>query len=132
MKANIIQAAKQGSHVIADERPSDGMSVTYEMYGYISHIYPRDYPQKKLADGMLNWRYDDGQIRAVASGLDRAQPKIYYQVAGEEWKIFPLDDFDNMTESELDTLTLTADTQKITVKATKDGKEIYREIKVNE
>ena len=37
-----------------------------------------------------------------------------------------------MTESELDTLTLTADTQKITVKATKDGKEIYREIKVNE
>lgn len=132
MKANIIQAAKQGSHVIADERPSDGMSVTYEMYGYISHIYPRDYPQKKLADGMLNWRYDDGQIRAVASGLDRTQPKIYYQVAGEEWKIFPLDDFDNMTESELDTLTLTADTQKITVKATKDGKEIYREIKVNE
>lgn len=131
IKTNVIQAAKEGIHLIPDGRPSDGMNITYDMYGYISHTYPRDYPQKKLAEGMLNWRYDNGQIRAVASGLDGDKPKIYYQAAESDWKIFPLEGLENLTDEEQDTLTLKADAQKITVTVAKDGQQIVKEIEVN-
>lgn len=131
MKTNIIQSVKKGIHPLPNSRPSDGMNVTYDMYGYISHIYPRDYPQKKLAEGMLNWRYDNGEFRAVASGLDSDNPKIYYQAMDDEWKIFPLEGFKNLTDEERDTLTLAADAQKITVTVVKGGQQIVKEIEVN-
>lgn len=131
IKTNIIQSAKEGIHLIPDERPSDGMNVTYDMYGYISHVYPRDYPQKKLAEGMLNWRYDNGEFRAVASGLDGDNPRIYYQAMDGEWKIFTLEGLENLTDEERDTLTLAADAQKITVAVVKGGKQIVKEIEID-
>ena len=80
---------------------------------------------------MLNWRYDDGQFRAVASGLDGTKPKIYYQGADGEWKIFPLKGLENLTDEERDTLTLSADAQKITVSVVKGGQQIVKEIEAN-
>ncbi len=133
-KANALAAALSGISLIPAERPENGMNVTYSGDGGISHLYPRDYPREKLADGMLNWCYEDETCRAVVAGLDTAAPSVYYQNGKEDWKIFPLDGFQNLTEEERKAFVLisvTADTQNIRVVFTRDGEEIVKDIKTN-
>ncbi len=133
--ANILDSVAKGYHFLPFYRPEEGMSVTYMEDGAIGHDYPRSYPRKKLAEGMLNWCYEGGSCRAVAAGIDTTQPKVYYQAVGGDWQIYPLTGFENYTKDELGRLTLlsvTADENLITVVFTKDGEEIVKNIKVRE
>lgn len=134
VRADALAAALNGIHLTPAERPENGMNVTYSGDGGISHLYPRDYPRYKLAEGMLNWSYEDENCWAVVAGLDTAAPRVYYQSHGKDWEVFPLDDFQNLTKEERNAFVLvsvTADAQKITVAFTRDGEEIVKEIKLN-
>ncbi len=132
LRTHAVEIIRSGAHLERLHRPSDGMSVTYNSMddGGIFHIYPRDYPREKLAADMLNWCYDDETCRAVASGLDTAQPKLYYQAAGRDWEIYPLSGLENLTEKERASLVLAADARKVTVTVLRDGKTIVKEIEV--
>lgn len=130
---NILDSVIKGYHVLPSDRPEEGLNVTYMDDGWIGHGYPRSYPRKKLAEGMLNWCYEDENFRAIVAGLDTAQPKVYYLAVGGDWQIYPVEGFENDTADELEQRSLvsvTADAERITVVFTKDGEEIVKEIKV--
>lgn len=130
-KKKTLEFLQNGVHVLALSEPaSDHMIATYDMYGSLMHIYPHDYPREKLAEGSFNWRYDEEDCRAVVAGFDTEEPKLYYQAAGKDWKIYPLPGLENLTEEEADSIVVVADAQKVVVTVTREGREIVKEIEV--